>query len=123
QQPDSGPRRIVLHRERPLLYADLRRAYVQTRSLAVQEEVPYLSRFITLSAAVQCSSETHSRAKAATASVVVTPRITRLISRAGRFARERAILRDSASKESRAMTWSTSPLLWASCAVRTIPVP
>ncbi len=55
----------------------------------------YLSRFITLSAAAQCSSETHSRAKAATASVVVTPRITRLISPAGRCANALAILRHS----------------------------
>ena len=51
-----------------------------------------MPRFITLSAAAQCSSETHSRAKAATASVVVTPRITRLISPAGRLANALAIV-------------------------------
>lgn len=55
--------------------------------------VLYLGRCITWSAAAQCSSDTHSRAKAATASVVGTPRITRLTSPAGTVASNWAVMR------------------------------
>ena len=59
-------------------------AQVSAPTSGLSRYVPRYLLFVTiLSAAAQCSSDTHSRAKAATASVVGTPRITRLTSPAG----------------------------------------
>lgn len=66
------------------------------------DEAVYLGRFIARSAAAQCSSDTHSLANAATASVVGTPRITRLTSPAGAAASDRPIARHCSSKFARA---------------------
>ena len=61
----------------------------------------HLARFITRSAAAQCSSDTHSSANASMASMGVTPAITRLIRPAGRLANDRASVRHSSSNEAR----------------------
>ena len=66
-------------------------------------------RFITRSAAAQCSSDTHSEAKAATASLAGTPDMTRLMWPAGRFASARAKERHSVSNVALGSTRSTSP--------------
>ena len=79
----------------------------------------HLSRFITLSAAAQCSSDTHNRAKAATASVVVTPS-HHALDLAGRTAGQRPGRSPASpsSKDARGNSWSTSPMRSASAASR-----
>ena len=113
-------RRVGLAPRGSQLHTILRRVGVQTRALAVRGNSLAALHHLVRGGPVLVG--THSRAKAATASVVVTPRITRLISPAGRWASalaSRAPFRvEGFARDNR---WSTSPALWASWAVRIMP--